>query len=326
MGQINFSFRYIYIAIPTTLLFLFISEQSSARGYEVDILRETFKYSAQSKRSVSLQDIHQGCAKVNCIQSIDSPEFARVDEYNEFRNRDIMFVLTYRGETKIYPKQIMQLHEVVNDKFNGEPVVMTYCPLCGSVVAFIPKIENQYTHLGVSGLLHNSDLILYDKITYSLWQQVTGKAIVGPQTGNRLPIISSGIGTWEEVQHSYPKAKVLKFPPGSRKRYRKPLYGNYENTNKLMFPVSATDARLAGKTFVYGIEIEGRYLALEETYLKRKRFHVETFADRVIRVELEKGQVKAFEAKTQEEFKVIRLYWFAWFAFHPTTELRKTPL
>ena len=89
-----------------------------------------------------------------------------------------------------------------------------------------------------------------------------------------------------------------------------------------MFPVSARDARLAAKKFVYGIEIDGQYIAFEEKYLKKRTPMVESFGKRTLEVSFKNGKVIARDKKTGDEFSVLRGYWFAWYAFHPETQLR----
>ena len=63
----------------------------------------------------------------------------------------------------------MQTHEIVNDHFADKPLAMTYCPLCGTSVAFVPMIDGERVEFGVSGVLHNSDLVMYNRKTRSLW-------------------------------------------------------------------------------------------------------------------------------------------------------------
>ena len=80
----------------------------------------------------------------------------------------------------------MTWHEIVNDLVGGEPVTVTFCPLCNTAIVFERRMGDTVNSFGVSGLLRYSDLIMYDRATDSWWQQVTGEAIVGELTGTRL--------------------------------------------------------------------------------------------------------------------------------------------
>ncbi|TQV81052.1 DUF3179 domain-containing protein [Aliikangiella coralliicola] len=310
--------------IIACVLYPFKNTQASdkRRSYPQDILTETFQYNDQSKRSIELSELYQGCPARDCIPAIDKPRFKSIDQTSLFNDDDLMFVVSYQGLTKVYPRKIMQVHEIVNDRFNDKPVAMTYCPLCGSVVVFKPFIDGKRVEFGVSGLLHNSDLVMYDRLSNTLWGQVTGRAIVGPHTGKRLSTLSSSVGTFKEVKSIYPNALVLEPPKAESNQYQKFHYEKYTQSDKLMFPVTAADARLANKKLVYGIEIDQKFIAIEEEYLKKRSPYVESVGKRTLSVTYKNGQAIAVDKKTGETLKTLRLYWFAWYAFHPDTELR----
>jgi hypothetical protein len=294
----------------------------SANGYKTDILKDSFKYTETSQRSIELSELSQGCLAVDCIPSIDLPQFGSIQDVSYIRKKDTMMVVEYNGIRKAYARKIMQSHEIVNDFFAEKPLVVTYCPLCATAVAFVPIIDGQRVEFGVSGLLHNSDLVMYDRNTASLWGQITGRAIVGSKTGHRLKTVSVGIMTWEELKQQLPNTLILLRPKGNNNKYKKFQYKKYTQSQKLMFPVAAQDARLANKKFVYGIEIDGQYIAFEEKYLKKRSPMVESFGTRTLEVIYKNGLVTARDKKTGDTFSVLRSYWFAWYAFHPETQLR----
>lgn len=294
----------------------------SASKFETNIIKDSFKFNQDSKRSIDLSELSQGCPKVDCIPSIDKPTFDSIDKITFIHDNDVMMIVDFNGVQKAYPRKIMQTHEIVNDYFNGKPVVMTYCPLCGTSVAFIPILDGERVEFGVSGVLHNSDLVMYDRKTASLWGQITGRAIVGSKTGQRLKMISAGLLSWKETKAQYPNAQVLLPPTKELNAYKDFHYQKYTQSEKLVFPVAVEDARLAAKQFVYGIEIDDKFIAFEEKYLKKRSPMVESFGKRTLKVTFEKGKVTAIDKKTGDDFSVLRVYWFAWYAFHPTTQLR----
>jgi hypothetical protein len=310
-------FFLIIIIISNSIL-----ETQAVNAYKTDILKNSFKYTHDSKRSIELSELSQGCISVDCIPSIDHPQFGSIKDISYIRKTDTMMVVEYNGVTKAYPRKIMQVHEIVNDYFGEKPLIVTYCPLCATSVAFIPILDGKRVEFGVSGLLHNSDLVMYDRQTASLWGQITGRAIVGPKTGHRLKTVSVGVLTWEELKLQLPGTQILLRPKGNKSKYKNFQYKKYARSQKLMFPVAAQDARLAAKKFVYGIEIDGQYIAFEESYLKKRSPMVESFGLRTLEVTYKHGKVTARDKKTGDTFSVLRGYWFAWYAFHPDTHLR----
>lgn len=118
------------------------------------------------------------------------------------------------GRARAYPLRVLNWHEVVNDAFGG-PLLVTYCPLCGSSVVAERRVAGEPAVFGVSGRLWRDDLVLYDRATESLWSQLLAVAIHGPQTGEQFALVPSSLSTWGEWQTSHPDTDVLLPPPPS---------------------------------------------------------------------------------------------------------------
>jgi hypothetical protein len=289
-----------------------------SRGHEVDILRDTFAFSAKDI-DVDIKSVYQGCQKRDCIPSIDRPKFLAANKVDYLEPDDIILSVTHGGVTRGYPTRILDRHEIVNDRFAEIPVAVTYCPLCGSGLAFIRSFDGVEVELGVSGLLHNNDLIMYDRRTESLWQQITGKAIAGPKRGSVLKSIPLTMSMWADWKNAHPGAEVLTFP-GDPERYSKVAYGNYASSDRLLFPVSSQDARLHVKKLVYGVEIAEQSIALESAWLLEKGAWEHEINGQLVRLEVgDDGAVRATFGG--QSIIVHRMYWFAWYSFHPDTSL-----
>jgi len=164
------------------------------------------------------------------------------------------------GEARAYPFAILNWHEVVNDDFNG-PLLVTYCPLCGSGVTAERKVKGEETTFGVSGLLWMSDLVMYDELTESLWSQVLGKAVQGPQTGSSLSLLPSTITTWNEWRDEHPDTRVLLPPPESdtvqgevNRNYDRNPYAGYDESRQIGVGGGGNaDDRLHPKAPVIGV-------------------------------------------------------------------------
>jgi hypothetical protein len=274
---------------------------------------------------VDLGAVQQGCAVQDCIPALTIPQFDSTAAATRWlSDSDVIFGISYRGVLRAYPQRILNWHEIVNDTIAGSPILVTFCPLCGSALAFHRTVEKQAVAFGVSGLLYNSDLIMYDRRTGSLWQQFTGQAIVGPaaQRNERLQGIPIVTTTWRVWKRAHPNTQVLSRRTGYDRNYDQYPYGSYEHDNQLYFGIQHTDRRLPLKTVVYGIEVAGATKAYETDALLKHR----TIADvvghhRIDMLEDAAGRVTAVDGTDGRTILPLRTFWFAWAAFHPNTEL-----
>jgi hypothetical protein len=140
-----------------------------------------------------------------------------------------------QGDVRIYPLQILMWHEIVNDVVGGMPVVITFCPLCNTAIAFDATFDGMVLDFGTSGRLRYSNLVMYDRQTESWWQQATGNAIIGELTGSQLTFLPASIISWSEVRKSFLDAKVLSRDTGYNRSYGSNPYTGYDNVNSSPF-------------------------------------------------------------------------------------------
>lgn len=253
--------------------------------------------------------------------------FVSVDEANKWIEEDeLVLALTYNGVERVYPLQILVWHEIINDKIAGNPLLITYCPLCGSGIAYERKIEVNgekiETRFGTSGKLYNSNLIMYDELTNTYWQQIDGKAIVGELTGQELKEISIDTVVWRDWKAVHSDSEVLSQDTGFSRGYGIDPYGNYYEDSFLIFDVNDEDNRIHPKTVIFGIEIDGKFKAYREEDLIKEKIIEDELNGFKIKIERgDDGVVKITNSETGEEIIKERDFWFAWYAFHPETEL-----
>ncbi len=166
------------------------------------------------------------------IQSIDAPTFSSAESIDWIEDQEAVLVLELDGIVRVYPTQIMILHEIVNDDIEGRPVTVTYCPLCNSGVAFdrevvAPSGEPLVLDFGTSGSLYQSALVMYDRQTESLWTHFDGRAVVGVLVGTELELLPLSTFAWEDVRDAHPDVLVLDRPE-SRRAYGVNPYGSYD--------------------------------------------------------------------------------------------------
>jgi hypothetical protein len=196
------------------------------------------------------------------IPSIDDPQFADSSTWNdlEYRENGLVIGVDVDGVRRAYPFQVIVWHEIVNDTINGKPILISYCPLCGSAIAFERTVDGVEAEFGVSGLLYNSDLLMYDRTDESLWSQINGTAVVGDQVGKRLEYYPSEIMTWGDWRKTYPDSAVLTTDTGAARDYSRDPYENYYFDESLLFPVNRTSEIydiVHTKSEVTGIEVAG---------------------------------------------------------------------
>lgn len=311
----------ITVLLLLSLVTLFAQAE---RRFDKDILKETFGFTESTKATVELKDLHQGCPARDCIPSIDNPAFIPANAATQFKEDEPVMVVDYNGIQRAYSLLIMQYHEIVNDDFNGKPLAVTYCPLCASSVAFIPKVNGKLTTFGVSGVLHNSDLVMYDRETESLWGQITGTSIVGSQTGNKLERVYVSQHKWNKAKALFPNLQALLPPKNSEGEYTKDYYAKYKAEDSIKFPVSLKDARLMNKAEVFGFELDGQAVAVESNFLHENRAMLETINGKKINIVMKAdGIVEVRNLTDKKKIVATMTYWFAWYNFHPQTLLFK---
>jgi Protein of unknown function (DUF3179) len=188
------------------------------------------------KHSVSLYEFRSGGPGKDGIPAIDHPNFVSTAEADQFLSpREPVAVLELGGDARAYPLQILVWHEIVNDEIDGQPVAVTYCPLCNSTVAFSREVDGRALDFGTTGMLRNSDLVMYDRQTESWWQQLTADAVVGELTGAQLRVLPSEILPWSEFQRLHPDGEVLSRDTGFDRPYGENPYRGYDEPNSRPF-------------------------------------------------------------------------------------------
>lgn len=273
---------------------------------------------------VPMEEIHLGGPSRDGIPAIDHPKFVPAQKVDFLDAEDHILGLARNGEIKAYPIPIMNWHEIVNDKAGGERVAITYCPLCGTGVAFVARVGGRELSFGVSGLLYNSDVLLYDRETESLWSQLRNQAISGPMKGSKLKALPLTHTTWRAWRREHPDTLVLSTDTGERRNYSRDPYGGYEQERGLYFPVSARSQRYHPKERVLGVEIGGRFKAYPFAELARigEREIRDQFAGRELRVQFDWANESARVLDSAgEQLPAVTSFWFAWYAFHPDAEV-----
>jgi hypothetical protein len=227
----------------------------------------------KEKSIVPLDQIVSGGPPPDGIPSIDNPKFISVQEASKFLEAsELVLGLNINGDIRAYPLQILVWHEIVNDEVGGVPVAVTYCPLCFTNQVFNRIIDGQeVVEFGTSGKLYNSNLVMYDRTSKSLWSQALAEGIVGKHAGTKLERVPFDIAYWKEWKQLYPDSKVLSRDTGSNRPYGADPYGDYYTNSDLLFPVLNRDDRLGLKEIVVGLENKEQHKAYKLQEIENKK-------------------------------------------------------
>ena len=189
-----------------------------AEGWQTDFTQAT----------VDLGEVLDGGPRRDGIPPIDNPTFVPVSEVDHLDPLDPVMRFTHKGETRAYPLRVMTFHEIVNDVVGGEPVAVTYCPLCNAAIVFDRALDGEILDFGTTGKLRNSDLVMYDRQTDSWWQQFSGEAIAGSFAGTELTMLPSQLISFERFAAAHPDALVLEDPGSFFRPYGMNPYPGYD--------------------------------------------------------------------------------------------------
>jgi hypothetical protein len=183
--------------------------------------------------SVPLSEIRSGGPPPDGIPPIDDPVFESVEDADDWLEpQSPVLVIDLGGDARAYPLAILMFHEIVNDVVNDRPVLVTYCPLCNSGLAFERTLDGEVLSFGTSGRLWNSNLVMYDRGTRSLWSQFTGEAIVGTRLGDTLERLSLQIVSWQQFLNDWADGQVLSRDTGHNRDYGRNPYTGYDTSSR----------------------------------------------------------------------------------------------
>ncbi|MEF8785126.1 MAG: DUF3179 domain-containing (seleno)protein [Haloarculaceae archaeon] len=314
-------------------------------SHDVELSRE---YTDFAENAVS------GGVPKDGIPSIDDPAFEDASDADERLDPDDpVFGVELGGQARAYPQYILVRHEIVNDELAGYNIAVTYCPLTGTAMGF----DRGDDEFGVSGMLVNSNLIMYDRVSESWWPQVLGTLVRGENDaflGRSLREFRVTWTTWERWRTVHEDTEVLTEDTGEPVSYNRDPYGTYnprggyyKNQNLLFSPLREDD-RHHPKTVFIGARTGDGKVAFSKDRLREESlletdvggvpylaaYHDALDSAWVYRNPEDRTIVAAeewYEDSTGEQYTADSLpleavnafdaMWFAWAGFYPETEV-----
>lgn len=212
-----------------------------------------------SRRTVDPDEFLVGIPAVDPrdrIAPIDTPRFEPIDAADWLEGREPGALVQLNDEVRFYPLSILTRHEIVNDRYGDIPVAVTFCPLCNTALTFDRRVDGEVLRFGVSGLLRKSDLVMWDDATTSLWQQITGEAVIGAFAGTQLEIISTAIVSYGEAKEAFPQALSLSQDTGFGVNYGVNPYRSYSSSDQPFLFDEDPDPRFPALSRVVGVRID----------------------------------------------------------------------
>jgi hypothetical protein len=327
-------------------------------------------FAAGTPARIRPEEILWGGVKLEGIPSLDDPPHVSAASAHGLDEREQVFGVSLGGERRAYPLRYLSWHEMLNDILGRQPIVVSYCALCGSGLAFAAKApDGERRTFGTSGLLYRSNKLMLDRETRTLWLQMTGEAVFGPsaEPPARLDPIAMTLTTWGEWRTLHPDTTVLQLAAryGARWGYRYTPGAADQARAGVSFPLWKKSRLLADSEEVFGLSLGDRAKAWPLTKLVAHSVTNDRLGDTdvILLSTPDSGAVRVYRrdghtfqsgkeamtlqdeagrswqvteeslappAGTEGDAPLPRLpghvaLWFAWYGFHPQTEVWGAP-
>jgi len=273
---------------------------------------------------IPLEDIRRGCARQDCIPAINDPQFMPASDLIDVLASSSLGIVLWEAD-RFYPFPMLETHELVNETLlNGATVLISYCPLCGTGIVFDRNINGQVEEFGVSGMLWQSNLLMYNRALTltdrNLWSQILGQAVVGNRAGEMLEVIPSDIITFADWLDASPAgATLISGTP------RDPYDGNYFDVASAFKPnYDVTTSPIDPETYVHGLLVNGQAKAYVSSLLYDGMTDI-VGGERVY-VTVSENQIRFMQSNAERGLAPTQIpdvegFWFSWQAAHPDTLL-----
>lgn len=216
------------------------------------------EYLQRDRMKIRLEEIAWGGVSKDGIPSLDNPTLISASNAGYLKGDDLVFGVAINGDERAYPLRIMGWHEMFNEVIGGVPVALAYCTLCGSGILFETQVAGRRKPFvfGSSGFLYRSNKLMFDRETHSLWNQYTGKPVVGPLVNSGITLTQRPvvITTWDSWKTSHPKTRVPSLNTGHRRNYGSGVvYRDYFASSELMFPAVVDQSRHRQKDYIFAV-------------------------------------------------------------------------
>jgi len=211
--------------------------------------------------TLRVEEIVWGGVPFDGIPALDNAPIIPAADAHYLTSDEPVFGLVVNGEARAYPLRIMDQHEMANDVIGGEPVSIAYCTLCGAAIAYRGTLpDGRVLTFGSSGLLYRNNKLMYDRLTRTLWNHLTGEPVLGELVGSgiRLEVLPLVLTSWSDWEAAHPGSLVLSYYTGFDRRYQLGYpYGAYFSDSDTMFPLAQRSELLPTKAQIFALYVAG---------------------------------------------------------------------
>lgn len=264
--------RLKYLLLPLTIVILALlllpvlltGAQNSADNCTPSRFQSQWGNTDFCNSSIDFDTVISGGPPRDGIPAVDNPLMETVDEAQRWLvEQSPVIAVEIDGEARAYPQAILMWHEIANDEIADVPVAVTFCPLCNSSLVFDRRFDGQVLTFGVSGVLRNSDMVMFDRETETWWQQFLGQGIAGEYNDELLDIIPSQVVGFGQFADQYPDGLVMSRDTGIGRSYGVNPYSGLDDGDT---PVTSLfrgdyDSRLPDRSRVMAVDLEGVIIA-----------------------------------------------------------------
>ena len=289
-----------------------LNENSKQQKSATSVITNQGLSTNTKKTSIDLNLVLHGGVRKDGIPSINNPKFTTPEQTDIPNDAEGIF-LSLQETKRFYPFAILAYHEIVNDQTRNESFAVTFCPLCDTGIVFDRNVEGKTLQFGVSGLLYESNLLMYDTETESLWSQTLGKAVLGDYTGTALKLIPAQIITLGEAREKYGAIEILSTDTGYTRNYKTTPYKGYEATEKIYFPTTTTDNRYFAKEpfYVFPFKKQSVAFPFREFRQGTKEFNIK---DEIVFITRDGDEIRIMHNNTLLPGYIE--FWFSWVTNH----------
>jgi len=279
-----------------------------------------------SSPKVDLDQIQRGGPPKDGIPALNNPKRESLNA-SSFSPASRVIEVVIAGDAVAYPINILNWHEIVNDVVGDTPIAIVYCPLCDSVSVMRRQLTDdagatRTLEFGVSGLLLNSNVVMFERATNALWSQVDMRAITGPDAGRRLAFLPFRMTTLAAFRAAHPRGQILSRDTGHARNYDVNPYGSYLANPDAVFSKFDYDDKLPPKTLGVGVFVkeQATFIPMDALGEPGSRRVFDTAAGAVTLERTKEGV--AFDALPKGA-RVMQTFYHSWSAFHPSTRIVK---
>lgn len=177
----------------------------------IDTRYRTVFYDGAPAR-IRLEEIVWGGVPLAGIPALDDPPTIPASQAAYLLEKEEIFGIVVAGRARAYPLRFLSWHELLNDTLGGEPIVLSFCTLCGTGIFYRARTPDGGVYrFDTSGLLYLSNKLMVDRGSRTLWSNLTGEPVVGrlARSPVRLEMLAGTLTTWEAWRRQHPDTTVL---------------------------------------------------------------------------------------------------------------------